>query len=840
MPKTLDATYEHMLLGIDEEKWEFAHRLFQCLAVSVTPLRVEDLAEIMALRFDEGRPPQYNTSWQLDNAEESVLSACSSLITVTNVMGSRIVQFAHFSVKEFLISDRLATASENFSRYHIVPDLAHTTLAQASLSVLLQLNDRIDKEGAGKFPLSDYAARHWFDHCLFGSMPSNIQDALKLLFDREEPYFSAWIWIFDMDDPWRVSMHTRHPEQPEASPLYYAMLCGFLWLIEHLIITYPGDVNARGGYYGTPLLAIIRKEGVNITSSRDAGMRVPEKRDMRSLLQASSCERVDIVQLLLKHNVDVHLPCDFGRTPLYHASASGKLEIARLLVQWGADVQTRDKNNWIPLHTASGCGHLGVAQFLIDSGADVNAQTDAGLTPLHLASHLGHIDIVDLLIQLGADVNKQDSDQETPLNMASMSCKLEIAQRLVQAGADVQHRNMDNGTPLHTASHRGHPVVAQFLIDSGADVNSHDNGGLTPLHLASWMGYTDVVELLIQNGADVNKQDEDHVTPLYTASASGNLDVSWLLVQQGADVQSRTSHNWTPLHTASYHGHLGVAQFLVNSGADVNARAHEGWTPLHSAACKGHLDVVKVLLEDGADFRIRDNNDKTPFDVAFDNEQPEVSDFLSIHMTGSVPLDRVVKKTSPTVSPRSGPSGVFHPQGKFEDGISSDNGQLWASLSLYSASENGHVDVVRSLLDRGSDVDERNSLRTTALAAASMNGHLDVATLLIERGADVDSRDRLGRTPLLVAADHKQLEVVRLLLDNGADVNAQMRNGDTALHLSSYNMKVDVTQLLLERGANFNALDADGKTPRQVARRRGNRKVAEFLLGFEEHGHVTI
>jgi ankyrin repeat protein len=111
---------------------------------------------------------------------------------------------------------------------------------------------------------------------------------------------------------------------------------------------------------------------------------------------------------------------------------------------------------------------------------------------------------------------------------------------------------------------------------------------------------------------------------------------------------------------------------------------------------------------------------------------------------------------------------------------------------------------------------------------------------LIERGADVDSRDRLGRTPLLVAADHKQLEVVRLLLDNGADVNAQMRNGDTALHLSSYNMKVDVTQLLLERGANFNALDADGKTPRQVARRRGNRKVAEFLLGFEEHGHVTI
>jgi hypothetical protein len=202
MPKTLDATYEHTLLGIDEEKWEFAHRLFRCLAVSVTPLRVEDLAEILALRFDGGVRSHFSTGWQLDNAEESVLSTCSSLITITNVNGSRIVQFAHFSVKEFLISDRLSTASENVFRYHIVPDLAHTTLAQASLGVLLQLNDHIDKESIRNFPLSDYAARHWFDHCQFGKMSSNVQDAMKLLFDRERPHFSAWVWIFDIDDPW--------------------------------------------------------------------------------------------------------------------------------------------------------------------------------------------------------------------------------------------------------------------------------------------------------------------------------------------------------------------------------------------------------------------------------------------------------------------------------------------------------------------------------------------------------------------------------------------------------------------------------------------------------------
>jgi hypothetical protein len=59
----------------------------------------------------------------------------------------------------------------------------------------------------------------------------------------------------------------EYPEQPEATPLYYGILCGFPWLIEHLIATYPEDVNTRGGYYGTPLLAAIRTEDVNVTPS---------------------------------------------------------------------------------------------------------------------------------------------------------------------------------------------------------------------------------------------------------------------------------------------------------------------------------------------------------------------------------------------------------------------------------------------------------------------------------------------------------------------------------------------------------------------------------------------
>jgi hypothetical protein len=57
LPTTLDDTYERALEGIPKEKRQHAHRLFQCLVVAIRPLRVEELAEIFAIEFDEEAGP---------------------------------------------------------------------------------------------------------------------------------------------------------------------------------------------------------------------------------------------------------------------------------------------------------------------------------------------------------------------------------------------------------------------------------------------------------------------------------------------------------------------------------------------------------------------------------------------------------------------------------------------------------------------------------------------------------------------------------------------------------------------------------------------------------------
>ena len=64
--------------------------------------------------------------------------------------------------------------------------------------------------------------------------------------------------------------------------------------------------------------------------------------------------------------------------------------------------------------------------------------------------------------------------------------------------------------------------------------------------------------------------------------------------------------------------------------------------------------------------------------------------------------------------------------------------------TLHSASKNGRLDILRSLLDQGSDVNERDISNATALEVTSRCGELEIAKLLIERSADVDSRDRDG------------------------------------------------------------------------------------------------
>ncbi|KAH9170748.1 hypothetical protein EDB89DRAFT_2243945 [Lactarius sanguifluus] len=174
LPKSLDETYKRILKEINNANREHAYRLLQCLAVASRPLRVEELAEVLAFDLSMGGIPKLISDWRWEDQEEAVLSACSSLVSVIVHNGSRVVQFSHFSVKEFLISDRLASCMEEVSRFYIPIEPSHMILAQACLGVLLRLDDGTDKDSAEKIPLVQYAAEYWDGHVAIGNVELHI------------------------------------------------------------------------------------------------------------------------------------------------------------------------------------------------------------------------------------------------------------------------------------------------------------------------------------------------------------------------------------------------------------------------------------------------------------------------------------------------------------------------------------------------------------------------------------------------------------------------------------------------------------------------------------------
>src|SRR5712692_6467479 len=83
LPESLDETYERVLKEIKKPNRDHARRLLQCLVVAIRPLRVEELAEVLAVDFDDGEGiPRWNPNWRWEDQEEALLFACSSLIVI--------------------------------------------------------------------------------------------------------------------------------------------------------------------------------------------------------------------------------------------------------------------------------------------------------------------------------------------------------------------------------------------------------------------------------------------------------------------------------------------------------------------------------------------------------------------------------------------------------------------------------------------------------------------------------------------------------------------------------------------------------------------------------------
>ena len=793
----MDETYERLLKGISDDNREYACRLLHCLTVAIRPLTVEELAEILAFDLDmgQGSIPKFHADWRWKDQEYALLSTCSSLISVVDNDGSRVVQFSHFSVKEFLTSNRLATPTRDVSRYHILPVPAHTILARICLGFLLHLDNHIDDESMKGFPLAKYASQHWVAHAKFKDVASRIKDEMQSLFDPDKPHFAAWVQIHDMDSPvFRVSLMKRHNR---PNPLYYSALCGFQNVVEHLVITHPMLVNAIGGRYDSPLLVALRGKHVRVAEillENGANVDVRGKRDqtpLHNVVLWSHSSVVDAVQFLLKHGADV----DARRsgdlcTSLHLAANNGEPRVTQLLVDYSADVNSLNDKGQTPLHLVSRLeislnerNRPDVVQLLISHGADVNARDMTHATPLLYASCCGRLEVVQVLLDHGAKANDQGATQsllclllESNNDPDDVHILVEI---LLKFGADANLKDENDLTPLHMALRKKWLEIARILLEYGANPNAMDGRGQYALHLLlkptheDPTSYADLIELLLECGANVNAEDEKSLTPLHLVSSMGCLTIAQKLLDHGGNPNAQDSQGQTPLQlliSNKRNAWVGLAQHLLNHGADVNIPDINNVTVLHLTSSSRLRQVSQMLLEHGAQVNVKND-------------------------WGLTPLHLLLLNTN----------------------------------TIFDSIQDcfGHTQL---LLEYGADVNAQDINDPTPLHLASQSGLVEIARILLDHGANPNARNAQGQTPLHLflatwqAPDVDSRGLVELLLKFGTDATAQDTNNTTPLQLALCGGKTEIARILRNHRAELNTEDNTGSraTPSLPVSQAGN------------------
>ena len=399
-----------MLREIKKPNRDHARRVMQLLVVAIRPLRVEELAEVLAVDFDDAEGiPKLKPSWRWEDQEQALLTSCSSLIAIVDTGDSRVVQFSHFSVKEFLTSTRLATSSQDVSRYHITLEPAHTILAQACVSALLQFPDRDEQDDVEKdAPLALYAAEYWARHAQLEDVASHIK-GMEYLFDSNKQYFEAWRRLHDIDTrPSETSVfYSLDCRGSHAkTPLYYAALCGFSSLVEQLIVEHPQQVNVICGYYGTPAVAALAGRHFELAHVLHRNGSSVDPRDGigdSTLHCAAQAGNLEMVKVLLGYGIDVNVQNMNGTTPLFYTMYGNfndsDVRVVRLLLDHGADPSAPRNNRETPLHYASRYGRADIARLLLEHGSSVEVKDDGDRTPLDVASEERHDEIIKLLLE---------------------------------------------------------------------------------------------------------------------------------------------------------------------------------------------------------------------------------------------------------------------------------------------------------------------------------------------------------------------------------------------------------------------------------------------------------
>ena len=503
----------------------------------------------------------------------------------------------------------------------------------------------------------------------------------------------------------------------------------------------------------------------------DLNLKLPGERE-GALMHASRIGDTELFGLLVEHGARFDPSGKQTAALLQEAIRSGHAGVVAVLLEKGVDPNFRDRGGQTPLMLAVSNRDRQTVDMLLEAGADALASHHWG-SALARAVRSGDDDSVRLLLSAGADPTEQTRSGKSLLYTAVEKNLPEIAALLTSAAAEKNTtRSAGSSDDLHRALTRGDFKTLAHLLDLGVAPDERDSEGQTLLARVCANDYVEgphmptypVAQVLIESGADVNATDRHGSTPLINAAASGALDLAALLLANGAQVDAATKDGQTALMIAAGKGHREITALLLEAGADPNARTRRKLNnvyPLYGAVRSGDPELLKMLLDAGAviDERGRDKGDLFQGGAS----DPRIVRLLAIYGTdlnmpdsmNRYPLTQVLDHG------RSESARVL-----LELGAQPDIDAHGGKHPLVVASARGQADILPLLFAQSERIRSDDKIQQRALQAAIENGQVDSVQYLLDRGVpgSLSDAETIMRRSRIFRRTPEKKERIRSLL----------------------------------------------------------------------------
>ena len=339
------------------------------------------------------------------------------------------------------------------------------------------------------------------------------------------------------------------------------------------------------------------------------------------------------------------------------------------------------------------------------------------------------------------------------------------------------------------------------------------------------------------------------------------LFVGIFLFVGGKSSLNKMAENYEVYDSEIYAKRFGdkvIKELVLNYGKDINQTGEEDIGGLYQAIKHNNIKAVKFFIENNANVEIATFDGTTPLVLAIEENKPKIVELLikegKANIYGSYAGEEIDKYPIYCAVKNKNLNMIKI--------LLNNNFDLKREPSILSyAIENGDENIIKYLIEKGSDIDDTSINGISVLYDAVLNLNPKLVEYLLEKGAIIEkagetdvygnimmaavgskfnnSNDKFpvdlealeksaensakitemiigkadkniindsldGKTPLIIAVGNSYFETAKILIENGADVNSVDFEGWSALSYAVNNGDIEIAKLLLTNKAKIN------------------------------------